>query len=189
MGTPWPAACEEHRSAIMGFLIRRLRRPDEAEDLCQEVFARVLRADPQLRDTSRARAYLFSAARHVLLNHARHQRPLVLESDLPPGHGIAESRTVESSGPEEALRLRRLAARLEELLAALPSDLRRAFELGVIERQRYAEIARMTGWSLAKVKVSVYRARKHLILGLRAQDRCGSESEDRHTEEDLHDEL
>jgi DNA-directed RNA polymerase specialized sigma24 family protein len=48
----------------------------------------------------------------------------------------------------------------------LPEDLRIAFERGVLARVPYTEIAEERDWTVAKVKVCVYRARKHLMAGL-----------------------
>ena len=64
-------------------------------------------------------------------------------------------------------RFAELKLRLGELLSGLPAEQRRAFELGVLRRQPYAEVSAATGWSLAKVKVNVYRARKRLMADLR----------------------
>ena len=57
-------------------------------------------------------------------------------------------------------------AALRVELGRLPVDQRRAFELGVLHRRPYAEISELTGWSVSKVKVNVYRARKKLITAL-----------------------
>ena len=46
----------------------------------------------------------------------------------------------------------------------LSADLRKAFRLGVLERRPYAEIAQLTGWSAAQVKVNIFRAR-HRVIG------------------------
>ena len=45
--------------------------------------------------------------------------------------------------------------------------LRTAFEQGVLSQEPYKDIARRNGWSLAQVKINVYRARRHAITKLR----------------------
>lgn len=163
----WTSAYIQHETAIRGFLSRRLPRED-AEDLCQETFARAVAAGDALRDERRVRAYLFRIAHNLMVSHLRRRGIVRAASDL--GEGIELETLAESAGPagpEEQRLWRALTARLQELLADLPADQRRAFRDGVLARRPYAEIAAETGWSVAKIKVDVYRARRELIAGLR----------------------
>ena len=66
----WTSAYARHESDILAFLRRRLPRED-AEDLCQETFARAVAAGDALRDPSRVRAYLYSIAHNLMVNHLR----------------------------------------------------------------------------------------------------------------------
>jgi DNA-directed RNA polymerase specialized sigma24 family protein len=67
---------------------------------------------------------------------------------------------------EAQVRFLELSSRLDMALGRLSLEHRRAFELAVIQRLVYAEIVTLTGWSLAKVKVNIHRARKHVISAL-----------------------
>jgi len=163
----WTSAYTQHETAILGFLRRRLPRED-AEDLCQETFARAVAAGDALRDESRARAYLFRIAHNLMVSHLRRRGLVRIASDL--GEGIDLEHLAESAdpaGPEEQRHWNALIGRLQELLARLPADQRRVFQEGVLKRRAYAELAAETGWSIAKIKVDVYRARRELIAGLR----------------------
>jgi RNA polymerase sigma-70 factor (ECF subfamily) len=152
----------EHRPAVLTFLRRRVWDRDTAEDLCQETFLRVLRTRPLLRDASRLRAYLLRVAYRLVLDHVRKRDPAV-----PVPIAAMDSLAAEpASDPAARYESKELAGRLLELLAALPRDQRIAFELGVLDRCPYTEIARRHGWSVAKVKVSIYRARRRLLDAL-----------------------
>jgi DNA-directed RNA polymerase specialized sigma24 family protein len=48
----------------------------------------------------------------------------------------------------------------------MPAAHRKAFELAILDKMPYREIARLTGWSISQVKINVYRARKRTIEGL-----------------------
>lgn len=161
-----PSACEQHRPVVLGYFTRRLRSRDEAEDLCQETFARVLGRTEHLRDPEKLRAYLFKAARNLLLNHLKRRHVVTSVSDLGEDVDV-ELVADRTSDPEAATRGKELEDKLHGLLEELPAEQRTAFELGVLERLLYSEIAAITGWSPAKVKINVYRARKKLIDGLR----------------------
>jgi RNA polymerase sigma-70 factor (ECF subfamily) len=169
----WGKAYRRHGGDIHAYLARRLPRREEAEDLCQETFLRAMRAEQGLRDPSRLRAYLFSTAHNLLVNHLRRPRLVQPESELGEGRSlelVAGGRDEAApAGPLAALRERALARSLATALAGLPAEQRLAFTLGPLERRPYAEIAAQTGWSLSKVKINVHRARKSLIARLAGQ--------------------
>lgn len=165
-----PRAAEDYRTAILAFFTRRLRDPDDAEDLCQETFAR-FQSSSRLRDPEKLAPYLFRIARNLLLNHIKRRHVVgsvggsgePMDPEQIPDPGFRD--------PESDLHWNELHARVRELLAELPRDQRTAFELGVLQRLVYSEVAAATGWSVAKVKVNVYRARKRMIAGLREYSR------------------
>jgi RNA polymerase sigma-70 factor (ECF subfamily) len=140
---------------------------EEAEDLCHETFARALKADGALRDRNKLRPYLYRIASNLLSDHVRRRGLVTSESDLGEHADVEAFADRQAPGPEAAAHFAELKRHLTELLGGLPADQRKAFELGVLQRHPYAEVCAATGWSLAKVKVNVYRARKRLMAGLR----------------------
>ena len=164
--TIWTSAYARHESEILTFLRRRLPRED-AEDLCQETFARAVAAGDALRDPGRVRAYLFRIAHNLIVNHLRRRGRVWIESDLGDGVDLEQlAGAVDDEGPESRCCRGALTRRLAELLAELPDDQRQAFRLGALDRRPYAQIATSMGWSMAKVKIEVFRARRRLIAGL-----------------------
>ena len=158
---------EPYQAELLAWFRRRVRNPHEAEDLCQDTYARVLARDPELRDPTKARPYLFRAARNVLIN--RFRRHHIVGAVDAAGEALDPDSLADAgaSDPERNARASELRENVERLLETLPTEQRTAFELGVFQRLLYSEIAESTGWSLAKVKVNVYRARQKLIAGLR----------------------
>ncbi|MCP4897520.1 MAG: RNA polymerase sigma factor [bacterium] len=157
----WRAAYQRHGADMLAFLRCRAATSEDAEELLQETFVRAIRSG-KLRSPESVRSYLFTIAHNLLRNQHRRERisPLVAAADK------------EATAPQETdriARVRSLCERLAEVLLQLPDKHRRAFELAVIERIPYTRIAEMTGWSLASVKVNVYRAR-HQILEQMASD-------------------
>ena len=163
----WKTAYEEHGDAVLGFLARRVRRREEAEDLLQETFIRAIRSGGALRDVGRVRAYLMSIAYRLLLSDVRRKKP-VLFADIAgdedrPGIELA---TTAADSPEAAAHLSHLEGRLRRTLGGLSRDLRTAFELAVLEQKTYAEIGESQGWNLNRVRINVHRARKKVIASL-----------------------
>lgn len=162
----WPVAYEKHEPEILAYLSRRLKTREDAEDLCQETFARAMRAEGALRDEMRVRPYLYRIASNLLINHVRRQGRVRSESEFAEGTDLAATMDRQGHSPEEHALGGDLKRRIEVLMERLPDDHRIAFEMGVLQKRPYAEISAATGWSRSKVKIAVFRARKRLIEGL-----------------------
>lgn len=61
----------EHLDRLYGFCLRMTSHPSDAEDLLQETLLRGVRAWPEVRDPSRARAWLFAIATNAWRDAAR----------------------------------------------------------------------------------------------------------------------
>jgi RNA polymerase sigma-70 factor (ECF subfamily) len=168
--TFWQSAYRDHGPAVLGYLSSRMRRED-AEDLLQETFVRAIRSSGSLRDEEKLRPYLLTIAHNLLVNRYRRREPQLFselsnatdEGDLP---GLPEPAAPDAS-PEQEADLSRLEERLGAVVAEMTPHLRAAFEQGVLRQEPYKEIARRNGWSLAQVKINVYRARRQAITKLR----------------------
>lgn len=158
----WQSAYRAHGPAVMGFLLRRLRRREEAEDLLQETFVRAMRVDSF--EGGNLRGYLLRIARNLLINRLR--RPRVVVPAETPEEGRFAEVAAHDAGPERESHWRAFEARLEEALEHMKEDHRRAFRMAVMEQYSYAEVARLTGWSLGTVKSNVHRARRKLVAQL-----------------------
>ena len=124
-------------------------------------------------DHDNARAYLMSAARHVLINHLRRPRLVVAAADIAhpvraekEGDALAAMPSQDAT-PEQNAARSAFTQRLDSVLATLKDNYRQAFELAVLQQHSYAEVAQQTGWSMPQVKINVYRARKRVIEGLK----------------------
>ena len=161
----WRTAYETHGPAVLAFLASRTRQRSDAEDLLQETFVRAIRADGALKEASKLRPYLMTTAHNLLINQYRKRRP-VLFSEAESATAAAESAESREDDPESATSFEHLSSRLAKILAAMRPNHARAFRLAVLEERPYKEVAKLTGWTLAQVKINVYRARKHAIAEL-----------------------
>jgi RNA polymerase sigma-70 factor, ECF subfamily len=83
---------ERWQQPLARFLLRFVGRPDRVQDLCQDVFLRVLHAAPRYRDDGRFSTWLFQIALNVARDAARRSRvrsesPLC--GDEPRGTGAS----------------------------------------------------------------------------------------------------
>lgn len=158
-----PSDYERLRPLLLAYFRRRLRDTQEAEDLCQETLLRAVQAADALRQTEKLQAYVYQVARNVLINHLRRRNVVMSASRLGDDVDIEQVADSRALDPEAGVRWGELQGRVSALLETMPAEHRRAFELGVVQRMVYSEIAAVTGWSISKVKINVYRARKLLI--------------------------
>lgn len=147
----------EFAGRLRGFLARRVPPGIEADDVLQEVFLRVMRHLPSLRETDRLEAWLFQIARNTLhdamrTRQRRERRTDALEIDLPAGVEIEDERAAEAE----------LAPCLTPMIARLGNPYRQAIELTSVHGLTQAEAAKRVGVSVSGMKSRVQRARGQL---------------------------
>ena len=151
------AFVEGEAGTFLGFFQRHGAGRTEAEDLTQEVFLKLYRNAAQYQPQGTFEAYAMRIARNAWIDHNRRKvaRPVVELPELEP-----RARTHE---PGARLERREEWQRLRAALASLPPAQAQAFELGVIQRRPYEEIARELGIPEGTVKSRVH----HAVLRLR----------------------
>jgi len=138
------------------FIARRIS-PAEVDDVLQDVFVRMHRGLPALRDDERFTSWLFQVARSSVAEHlrARARHPIVDSSDLdePP------------SGPDDEddrEAARSLAGCVAMFVAQLASPYREAITLVELEGLTTREAAELTGITISGMKSRVQRGRVQL---------------------------
>jgi RNA polymerase sigma-70 factor (ECF subfamily) len=119
------------------FLIRGTRSREEAEDLLQETFIRVIRGAPRYEPRGEVTAWLYRIASNLLTSHWRRQRL----APIPAPNEARLDAAVDRADPEREGIGRAFAAQARAALARLPEDQRLVFILKVDEGLTYEEIA------------------------------------------------
>jgi len=149
------------RQPLLAFFIRRVRDQAEAEDLVQEVFARMAAnngSGPELRS---ADAYVFQVAANLLRDRARRRQT--------QSAGITELTTAETHrnaqpDSERVIIARERLAEVSRALGELSERRRAIFLLSRLEGLQYHEIADMFGISVSAVKKHIAKTAAHLAL-------------------------
>lgn len=144
-------AWERHETELRGFLRRRAHSDAEAEDLLQDVFLRALRQPNGLCGIDNPRAWLFTAARNLLIDRLR-----LTKEQVPLPDDLA-AEPVAGPPPVEAL-----SQCLPRVLAELSSQDREAITLCDLEGMTQQDYAARLGLSLPAAKSRVQRARVRL---------------------------
>lgn len=168
----------KYRQPVLGFVLRTLHDPDEAEDIAQQVFVQVWKAAARYRVASRFATWLFTIARNLCLNELRRRGRHPTDSlDAPgPAGDPAPERSFEDTrtpGVTGEVLLTELEAKIEEALRDLPESQRSALLLLRERELAYDDIARILGVSVSATKSLIHRARETLKLRLKAYLRTG----------------
>lgn len=150
--------------------VRRMTgRDDEAQDLVQEVWIRVIRGIARLRDGSRLRGWLFGIARRTLMDRLRREYAVPPAADVDVGALAAEPEP-----PDNEAEL----ASLEVALDTLPAVEREVLTLFYLRDLSLAELADALTVPIGTVKSRLFRARKMLRAAMQEmqemQERCDS---------------
>jgi RNA polymerase sigma factor (sigma-70 family) len=146
------AAFERHRVALHRFLMQRLHNSQNAQDLAQEVYLRLLRvADGEL--VRNPLAFLYRIALNVVYEFRlqRDREPVMFDSDAVEAlveHPV-HAPTANQPDASEALQAE---ARLKRVLAPLPPMMRAVFVLRKRDGKSHREIAAELGLSTHTVK-------------------------------------
>jgi len=148
---PW----EDISARLRPFVARRIAAHD-VDDVVQDVFVRLQRGLPALRDEERFTSYLFQVARSSVSEHlrmrARHPLPDRAEGEEAAADPPDDDRDVARS----------LAACVSGFVAQLPSPYREAVTLVELEGMTVREAAELAGISLSGMKSRVQRGRSQL---------------------------
>jgi RNA polymerase sigma-70 factor (ECF subfamily) len=160
----------DHQRMVYQLGLNLLGDPQEALDLCQEVFLRVFRMLHQFRGQSTLRTWIYRIALNQASNRLRwwrrrHKAQQVSLEDAPHGD-LPEQR--HSSMPDRVLQQREVAGRVWGALDKLPFDQRAVIILREIDGLSYEEIAASLDVAVGTVKSRLARAREELRHALKA---------------------
>lgn len=132
--------------------------PDAADDVAQDVWMRIVRGLPRLKEPARIRAWIFGIARRVLMDRFRRQyaAPVAVELDVDhledPDEGAAEEqRALEAD-----------LTRMHEALSELPMTEREVLALFYLQELSLADLAEVLSVPVGTVKSRLHRARQRL---------------------------
>ena len=139
-----------------------LRFGNDVEDVAQQVRRKLLISfrDGRFEGTASLRTYVWRAAQHAAIDHARHRRtrpsPLSIDDVAEPSDPAVS--------PEKALLQQERRALFALVLDRLEEGCRELFSLIVFDQLSYAEIARRLRTTEGAVKVRALRCREKAVV-------------------------
>ena len=151
---PVGEAAGQHRNALVRFLRKRLRNHDDAEDVAQEAYVRLLSRD-RGGSIHYLSTYLFRAALNIATDRVRSER-VRRSSDHCSIDDI--DMIDEQPSPEREIAAKQDLSRIYEAIRLLPPKCRQVFILSRVRHMTYPEIARHCGISVKMVEKHVSHA-------------------------------
>jgi RNA polymerase sigma-70 factor, ECF subfamily len=152
------------RDYLVRFAQRKLHDPALAEDVVHDVFEAVLRGRAVFAGQSALRSWLTGVLKHKIVDLVRQRARLC--SLEPEGADGAATPDIEcpKPRPDEVAEQRELLRHALQRIDALPSGLRDAVRLRLLNDQPTAQVCQSLQISEENLFVRLHRARKQLLI-------------------------
>ncbi len=150
---------QQYQYRLFRYLLMLTGSREEAEDLFQETWIRVLEKGHQYKQRWRFETWLFTIARHLAIDFMRRRQPQSLDALLQPtgaDRPLELADTISSSAFDQAFQGEE-AASVATALRHLPASYREVLTLRFHEDMELEEIARVVDSPLSTVKSRLYR--------------------------------
>ena len=152
---------ERYERLVHGLILETVRRPDETEDLVQEVFSKAYEQLSSLREPASFAGWVARLASNTAIQWLRHRQVRV--------RSVTERERLlplTSQQPDEVCEERETARYLWKAVDNLAPEQRRAVVLYYLEGCTHREIGRFLGVSTTAVRYRLLCARRRLIREL-----------------------
>jgi RNA polymerase sigma-70 factor (ECF subfamily) len=157
-----------YQDRVYNLIVRMVNRPEDAEELTQEVFLKAFAKIGQFHGMSRFYTWLFRIAKNLTISHRRRARRVKFHSLTRADDAAETSQADEQTaaladrrnpGPEANLMQQETARRVTDALAELDEEYRLVVVLRDIEDMDYRQIAEVLDVPAGTVKSRLSRAR------------------------------
>lgn len=152
---------------VLNTVARILGRPDDAEDVAQEVFVRLYFSLDRLRDPAQFQPWLYRLITNASIDYLRrHRRSRTRVSDLSDQQVFAADSAQALRHAREENQRQRMRDQAQHVLSAVPMKDRMLLMLKEVEGLSVKELCEVYRVSEESIKVRLFRARKRIIKAL-----------------------
>ena len=163
------ALYRRHKGPVYRYMLRQCRNAGVADELFQDVWMNLIRARESYTVQAKFTTYIYKLAHNRLIDHYRKQGQAAMVSFDDDGDDapvITEPLAAHRDEPERHLDIKQQAARLLEVLGALPESQREAFVMQYEGGLSVEEIADATGVTRETAKSRLRYALSKIRQGL-----------------------
>lgn len=145
----------EHVSELRAFVGSRIKSSDEAEDIVQDIFLKLLTSDSILTPNTLA-SLVLTIARNMIYDYYRHRRSVeayISFAGSDSGRGVTESSVYSISEMHELL---------ERGLATLKDSQRRIYRMSIYDGLAVSDISKTLNMNYKTVENKLGSARKEM---------------------------
>ena len=176
---------QSYRKRILGTIARLIGRPEDVEDVGQEVFVRLYYSLDQLRTAEVFEPWLYRLTVNAAYDYLRRQRRRneARMSDLSEQQVTMADAAAGGRRSEEDQHRIRVRETVDELLSAVSEDDRILLTLKEVEGLSLKELERIYSVNENALKVRLFRARQRVLKAFEARQaqevvrRAGSKQE------------
>ncbi len=156
---------ETYRKRILGTIARLIGRPEDVEDVGQEVFLRLYFSLDQLRTPEMFEPWLYRLTVNAAYDYLRRQRRRSESrmSDLSEQQVMLADAAAGSKREDEEQRRKRIRELVDSLLSSISEQDRVLLTMKEIEGLSLKELEKVYGVNENALKVRLFRARQRVV--------------------------
>ena len=168
-----------YRKRILGTIARLIGKPEDVEDVGQEVFVRLYFSLGQLRSPEVFEPWLYRLTTNAAYDYLRKRRRRAESrmADLSEQQMAMADASAGAQQNDEARRQAGIRDYVQSLLADVSEQDRLLLTLKEVEGLSLKELARIYGVNENALKVRLYRARQRVLKAFRASKAAGRDRE------------
>lgn len=152
----YEAIFHKMKDKLYRYALRFVKDDETAEDVVQDVMYKLWQKRQEVDAIDNLEAWMMVLTRNRALDILRKVKDNQVNID--EAYAVSDQAPI----PDQQMENADLMTQLNTCLGQLPEKQRTVFHLREIEQMTYEEICTMTGFNLDDVKVSLFRARKHI---------------------------
>ena len=163
MNSVFEGLYKKYHQDVYQFLIYMVQNRQQAEDLVQEVYIRVLKSYENFEGKSSEKTWIFSIAKNVAIDHFRKQKNW--KNRIMEKFDWNRNDLTDDGVPIEEIAIANEEIRvLYECLKRCSTDYRLVIIMRYLQELSISETSEVLGWSESKVKTTQHRAIKWLRI-------------------------
>jgi RNA polymerase sigma-70 factor (ECF subfamily) len=151
---------EELSGPLRRYLERLVGNRATADDLLQETLLKIARALPEFEGRSSVKTWAFTIATRVATDHLRRPQNRAQMAEIDETVQVVDAET------DQKLVVDEMSSCVREVINSLPEGYRTALVLHDLEGHTAAQVAEISGCSIATAKIRIHRARRRLKQAL-----------------------